>query len=344
MADEVQTTGNGDKIGASRGPAYPYVNLERAVERAMIVADKGAARQKMPPETFYKLWGMGAKSSSSRQTMAALNYYDLVEYVGRGSDRKVQLTDLALRIVLDKQPSSTARREAVQKAALEPAIFRELHERYGAFLPDDVVIETFLKLERSFNDEAAQATIRHFRDTMEYAGLDKPTDEPKIDDSITPEDGVVFGNARVGNLIDWEVDGVIGNKAPMRVIGVSDDQAWVFVAESQTGLPMQQVAVKETGAPAPPVLHGVKPPTNPFPMSNLLPQEWRPKPEGSPQEGFRSEKFDADEGVITISWPSNLSTQSVEDMQAWVELLMRRIERRAKADDEPKPKLNDLIG
>jgi hypothetical protein len=33
-------------------------------------------------------------------------------------------------------------------------------------------------------------------------------------------------------------------------------------------------------------------------------------------------------------WPSNLSAQSVEDMQAWVELLMKRIERRAKASDE----------
>src|SRR3546814_8209593 len=69
MADEVQPKGGDDKIGGIRGPAYPYVNLERAVEKASAIAEKGAARQKMPPETFYKLWGMGAKSSSSRQTM-----------------------------------------------------------------------------------------------------------------------------------------------------------------------------------------------------------------------------------------------------------------------------------
>jgi len=49
--------------------------------------------------------------------------------------------------------------------------------------------------------------------------------------------------------------------------------------------------------------------------------------------GYRSENFDADEGVITISWPSNLTPQSVEDMQAWVELLMKRIERRANAGE-----------
>src|SRR3546814_18650023 len=97
--------GGDDKIGGIRGPAYPYVNLERAVEKASAIAEKGAARQKMPPETFYKLWGMGAKSSSSRQTMAALNYYDLVEYFGRGGDRKVQLTALALRIVFEVRKS-----------------------------------------------------------------------------------------------------------------------------------------------------------------------------------------------------------------------------------------------
>lgn len=325
MADEVQTTGGDDKIGGIRGPAYPYCNLERAIEKASIIAEKGAARQKMPPETFYKLWGMGAKSSSSRQTMAALNYYDLVEYVGRGSDRKVQLTELALRIVLDKQPNSSARRDAIQRAALEPPIFRELHDRYAPSLPDDVVIETFLKLERAFSDDAALATIRHFRDTMSYAGLDQPSDEPENNDSNVVETGIVYGNARVGDLIDWEVSGALANAAPMRVTGISDDQAWVFVNESQSGLPMEQVIVKERAAALPPQI--IQPPANPFAAVKPLDE-----PVDAPK-GHRSEKFDADEGVITISWPANLSTQSVEDMQSWVELLMKRIERRAKAGE-----------
>ncbi len=325
MSDAAPVASNGDKIGASRGPAYPFVNLERAVEKAAIIAEKGAARQKMPPETFYKLWGMGAKSSSSRQTMAALNYYDLVEYVGRGTDRKVQLTELALRIVLDKQPNSAARAEAVKKAALEPPIFRELHERYAPFLPDDVVIETFLKLERSFNDEAAQATIRHFRDTMAFAGLDKPTDEPDFCGSTPADNAVEEPKARVGDLVDLEVGGVITNEQPVRVIGVSEDQAWAFFAEYNSGAPMEQIIVRERGAAPLPLAPTTQPPANPF-LSALRQDEKATAP-----EGYRSERFDADEGVISISWPPNLSQQSVEDMQSWVELLMRRIERRAKA-------------
>jgi hypothetical protein len=326
MADEIRASAVDDKIGGIRGPAYPYVNLERAIEKATIIAEKGAARQKMPPETFYKLWGMGAKSSASRQTMAALNYYDLVEYVGRGSDRKVQLTELALRIVLDKQPNSAARRDAIQKAALEPPIFRELHDRYAPFLPDDVVIETFLKLERAFSDDAALVTIKHFRDTMSYAGLDKPTYEPDNGDSSGHETGSTYGKACVGDLIDWEVNGVIGNPSPMRVTAVSDDKAWVFVSESQSGLPMEQVIVRDELAPPPPAV--MQPPVNPFALK-------KPQDENIiPPQGHRSEKFDADEGVITISWPANLSTQSVEDMQEWVGLLMKRIERRARAGED----------
>src|SRR3546814_4168536 len=108
----------------------------------------------------------------------------------------------------------------------------------------------------------------------------------------------------------------------MRVIGVSDDQAWVFVSESKTGLPMEQIIVTERGAPPPPAA-----PANPF-AAVVQPTV----DAAAAKDGFRSEKFDADEGVITISWPSNLSPQSVEDMQAWVELLMKRIERRANAE------------
>lgn len=331
MADDTQPKNGDDRIGASRGPAYPYINLERAVEKATIIADKGAARQKMPPETFYKLWGMGAKSSGSRQTMAALNYYDLVEYVGRGTDRKVQLTELALRIVLDKQPNSSARKEAIQKAALEPQIFRELYDRYAPLLPDDVVIETYLKIERAFNDEGARATIKHFRDTMEYAGLDQPTNKPDERDSNSADGGVVYGGARVGDLVDYEAGGSIRNSDPLKVRAVSADQAWVFVEDSETGLEMEQVIVKERpAAPFPPEVpidqaFGRTPPPT-LPLSQF---EGATGDKASTPKGYRSETFDADEGTIKISWPDNLSAQSVDDMKDWLELLKRRIERRA---------------
>lgn len=328
MPDPNAKTGDAT-LGASRGPAYPYVDLRKAVERTQVVADKGGGRQPMPPESFYTLWGIGAKSSSARQTLAALNYYGLVDYIGRGNDRRGKLTDLARRIVFDQREGSPERAAAIRQAALEPAIFRELYDRYGHIVPVDSVLHSYLMIERGFTKQGAEAATDNYKSTFEFAGLGEPDKKPEGEDSQPDDDGVVYGGARVGDLIDWESNGQISNPAPMRVVGLSDDQAWVFVNESKSGLPMEQVIVKERGSapPAPP------PPANPF-----AGQRQEQESPALPGEGFRSERFDADEGVITISWPSNLSTQSVEDMQAWVELLMKRIERRAKAgSDEGKP-------
>jgi hypothetical protein len=119
---------------------------------------------------------------------------------------------------------------------------------------------------------------------------------------------------------------VLQMETPRRVWLLSEDGLWVAVEGSETGIPMNQISVLERVA---------APPTNPLRFAINAPKA-APTELQHVSECYRSEKFDADEGVITTSWPSNLSAQSVEDMQAWVELLMKRIERRAKASDEGK--------
>jgi hypothetical protein len=249
-----------DKITIGRGPSYPSIDLERAIERVDQIAAKGAERSKMPPETFYKLWGYGPKSSGARQTIAALGYYNLVSYAGKGNDRRVTLTDLARRIVLDRRPGSEERKRAVAAAALEPPIFRELYEAYGPLLPDRTVMESFLTIEKGFNQQGAEAAITNFIATVEYADLDKPAGSPDKDVSQTRENDVQFGGARVGDLIDWEAGGALCNETPLRVRAIAEDQGqtWVFVDGSESGIPMEQVIVqerpKDEGARKPPTL------------------------------------------------------------------------------------------
>lgn len=162
------------RIAAGRSPAYPYVDLAKAVHRVEQMRDAGAARSVLPPEVFYKIWGIGPQSSGARQTMAALNHFGLVSYIGRGDDRKIQLTDLALKIVLDKRPGSQDRVEALRTAALEPPIHAELFEKYGSFLPADVVLETYLVKDRGYNQQAATNLLDEYKATLAFAGLDKP--------------------------------------------------------------------------------------------------------------------------------------------------------------------------
>lgn len=183
MADsQGEKKGDAVKVAQGRSPAYPYISLEKAVERADQIRAAGAARQEMPPETYYKIWDLGSQSSGARQTMAALNHFGLVDYMGRGTERKVKLSDLALRIVLDKTPGSPQRFQAVAEAAVKPAIHAELYDKYKSFLPDDVVIETFLTRDREYNEQAARQLIDEYKNTLRYSGLAEPDNMPKVGD------------------------------------------------------------------------------------------------------------------------------------------------------------------
>lgn len=318
MADT--NAGNADpKVSAARGPAYPYVDLRRAVDRTQVVADKGGGRQPMPPESFYTLWGIGAKSSGARQTLAALNYYGLVDYIGRGNDRRAKLTDLARRIVFDQREASPERAAAIRQAALEPPIFRELYDRYGHIIPADSVLHSYLMIERGFTKQGAEAATDNYKSTFEFASLGEPDEKPEGGDSNGAKDGVEYGGARVGDLIDYETGGGIANPEPMRVRALSPDQAWVFVEGNETGLEMDQVIVRERR-------EGER--QRERPTMPLVPVD-ASSDVHKLAEGYRSETFDTDEGAIKISWPANLTPQSVEDMKDWLELLKRRIERRA---------------
>lgn len=174
-----------------RGPAYPYLALEQAIERADKVREAGLARSALPRAAFFKLWEYKSASGPARQTIAALKYYNLVEYLGAGSDRKVRLTDVALRIVLDKVPNSVERMKALREAALAPTIFADLAKQFPFGIGTDSGIETYLTLNKGYSESAAKHIISVFRDTLRFSGLDKP-------DNLPPEERVTDANGAEG--------------------------------------------------------------------------------------------------------------------------------------------------
>jgi len=92
-----------------RSPNFPFIPLKKAVDRAEALHanhKKEAARL----VAIAPSWGYGVKSSGLLQTVAALKQYGLVEDLGSGEDRKVQVSDLARRIIVDQRPG--AREEA----------------------------------------------------------------------------------------------------------------------------------------------------------------------------------------------------------------------------------------
>lgn len=322
MADTNHSGGEA-KVSAARGPAYPYVDLRRAVERTQVVADKGGGRQPMPPESFYTLWGIGAKSSGARQTLAALNYYGLVDYIGRGNDRRAKLTDLARRIVFDQRDGSPERAAALRQAALEPPIFRELYDRYGHIVPADSVLHSYLMIERGFTKQGAEAATDNYKSTFEFAGLGEPDEKPDEGDSNSRRDGIEYGGARVGDWVDYESGGAIANPEPMRVRALSDDEKWVFVEGSTSGLEMDQVIVREAPEAAAPF--GVKAdrPTLPLPQR-------REEETDEPKPGSRKAVFPLSEGDVALIFPQDISTDGLEELGAYLDIFLKKEVKKKK--------------
>jgi hypothetical protein len=248
-----------------RSPPYPYVGLGKALSKAeQLYAAVRHHAAALP--TAAKAWETGLKSSATLQSAAALIQFGLLEGEGSGDARKVKLTPLALKIVMDKRPESAERAEALREAALSPKIFAELFAQYGtAEGIDDTLLVHTLTAERvqqgkaPYSEDSAAEVIRVYRDTMAYAGL--ADSEMKTDEGEAPSqpevDASVFRvAAKVGEFVQWVSNGAVQFPEPRRVRAVSDDGDWAFVEGSKTGIAMHELEVVQPprGRRAPPTL------------------------------------------------------------------------------------------
>ncbi|WP_156347193.1 hypothetical protein [Sphingomonas sp. Leaf33] len=268
-------------------------------------------------EVAAKLIGYSGLSGPASKALAALASYGLVERAGKG---EMRVTTRARAILHPDNLSE--RRQSLLAAAFEPSLFQELRARWPDMIPPEDGIVTYLHWQ-GFNQSAIRPAMKAYRDTLlfieqEGANESHGTAESQGPDMSGAEGGknAALGKARVGDLVEVEIGGTLITPQPVRVRAVMDD-AWVFVEGSETGIEMENVSVLER----PEAGEGKAPPT--------LPLEEAKSVGAATPKGYRSETFDADEGEIRITWPSNLSLQSVEDMKDWLELLKRRIARRA---------------
>ena len=148
-----------------RSPSFPFISLPEAVHRARELYD-AERRNLVHPDVAVAHWGYARSSSGGKQTIAALRAYGLLEDV-RG---ELRLADRAQHILV-REPGSTERKDLLRQAALAPPLFSKLWERYGADLPSDRNLRSWLVLELKFNENAVEDLLRSYRETLTYAGL-----------------------------------------------------------------------------------------------------------------------------------------------------------------------------
>lgn len=157
-----------DRSNRVRSPAYPSVPLGEAIERARALYER-EKRALVPLSVAMGHWGYGESSSAGARMIAALKQFGLLEDMGSGGARKVRLTDLAIRILLDQRQDQRA--AAVQEAALRPKLYSDLWTRYEGHMPSDENLKSYLMIERNFNDGSVSSVVSDYRTTIEYAGL-----------------------------------------------------------------------------------------------------------------------------------------------------------------------------
>ena len=248
-----------------RSPPYPYVGLGKAMSKAEQLYN-AVRHHAAAMATAAKAWETGPKSSATLQSAAALIQYGLLEDEGSGDARKVKLSPLALKIIMDKRPDSADRAAAVKKAALSPKIFSELFGEYGtaqgiddALLVHTLTAERVQKGKAPYSEDSAAEVLRVYQDTLAYAGLadsDKQADEGEAPASLPIVPPAAREPAKVGDFVQWVSAGVVQFAEPKRVRAVSDDSEWAFVEGSKTGIAMAELETVTPPKPnrAPPTL------------------------------------------------------------------------------------------
>lgn len=291
-----------------RSPSYPGMALRKAIEDVGKI-EKIYRSSPIDRVNAAKLIGYSSLSGPANKALAALAAYGLLDRAGKGEAR---VTERARDIL--HADTEQLRRERVFDAAMEPSLFRELRERFtGIAVPPEDGVVTYLN-RQGFNPNAVRPAAKAFLETMRYleefgateshgsgsSGVASSDSTPSISEEVE------YGGAEVGDLIQWEVGGSLRLPKSQRVRAISNDREWVFIEQSETGIPMNQVIVEEKGTGKPPVL-----------------------PLAEPPKGVRREVFTLDEGDVVLTFPDNLSAESYADLESHLQLFLRKAKRRA---------------
>ena len=170
-----------------RSPSYPGIALEEAITRARQIYSH-ERENKAHISAIFSHWNYKRSSGLARIALASLKYYGLIKIEGSGDSRKVQLTDLALDILLDSREDSSERDSAIKRAALSPTINLDLWNKYQGSLPSDQSLKFSLQREMGFTERGVEEFLVNFHRTLEYSNLLSQSDTPELEEDISSKE------------------------------------------------------------------------------------------------------------------------------------------------------------
>ena len=239
-------------VPQQRSPAYPYISLDMALERAKQIY-REVRDHAQPREVLAKAYGKPATSSATIQTFATLLQYGLLENVLTPTGRRMRVSPLAQGILNPHAPKEKVK-QGLRQAALKPTIFGELWSRFGdaAELNESVPLY-YLTEERGrdhggvFTDKAARDVLRVYRATLAFAEV---SGSDNVQELIGDNGGEALAPSKpkVGDLVQVEINGAFQLKQPKRVESIQEyeGQSWVFLEGEKSAVEMGKVIVQPT--------------------------------------------------------------------------------------------------
>jgi hypothetical protein len=220
------------------GFSFPWINLSEAIDRAAQFQISNPRNISIRPIKLYRAWSFTGDTLAARRMADAVYQYGLIKYEGVGDTRMVRLSQLALDL---NSPDYSGKATALRIAALQPALFQRLMNRFGVPLPSDAVVEEFLILQCGCDQSNASKALKVYKDSLHTAELDVPAKEtvravmdstryrPDTRDSA-PES---FQNIHVGDYVYYEINGALqlGADAMVRAVEAHPDQKRIVFLE-----------------------------------------------------------------------------------------------------------------
>lgn len=309
---EQKTEATGGTIKKDRSPSFPFITLSKAVERARELYT-AARRHEMRLPDAARAMGYGGKSSGAIQSLAALIAYGLLEDSGTGEARKFRVSDLGFKLLEDQRPG--ARTAALAEAAMSPKLIADYFSHWGMERPADGICTSELRIEGGFTEDGAKAFLRVFDDAIGYIKVGDPDKELDTKDETCGGGKPSDQRPAVGDLVRVEAGGqIIHERVMVRGLAEREGQIWVFLEGTETGQKVEEVTVIGKKTPAP-----MTPPVLPLTLAN----------DSVVGTGDEMDRFTVDEGVVTIAFPSGMTTDSVDELEQFFQLFIKKAKRRA---------------
>lgn len=231
------------------GTRFPFINLEKALQKAQAMFAQDQQGRPMAVPTAYEVWGYSPKSSGGHQTVGALKSYGLLDDVGTLAERKLFLTEACKRYFRDEREGEKVK--LLTQFALAPKLINALWQDWGASPPADSIARSHLKLDRNLNEQSARSLLGIYKDNLDFADLKGSaiiSDEPKADPAIVVERPADKEPAKVGDLIQYVINGVDQFNGGKRVEVVHSSGEWLWVRDEKVAVPMSDAVVLERGS------------------------------------------------------------------------------------------------